>query len=262
MKAEGPIGIFDSGVGGVSIWIELRNRMPNEHTLYLSDSANAPYGKKSKEEIIALCKKNTEYLLSNGAKIIVVACNTATTNAISHLRDKYEVPFIGIEPAIKPAAFQTKAKSIGVLATAGTLSSELFAKTSDAFTGDIKVTEVIGEGLVELIENGQINSPMMTSLLQKYVDQLLEAGVDYIVLGCSHYPFLSSQLYNMLPPHVNIIDSGVAVAKQTERVLAEYDLLFNHDKAYSRFFTNGNIEVLKSVLNLPQWSLDIKKADF
>ena len=262
MKAEGPIGIFDSGVGGVSIWIELRNQMPNEHTLYLADSVNAPYGKKSKEEIIALCEKNTEFWLNEGAKIIVVACNTATTNAISHLRAKYDVPFIGIEPAIKPAAFKTKTKSIGVLATAGTLSSELFAKTSDAFTSDIKVTEVIGEGLVELIENGQIESPEMTSLLQKYVDQLLDAGVDYIVLGCSHYPFLSPQLQQMLPEHVNVIDSGVAVARQTERVLIEHELLFNHKKPANRFLTNRNIEVLSSVLKFAQWPLDINKAEF
>ena len=125
-----PIGIFDSGVGGTSIWKEIHALLPYENTIYLADSANAPYGPKGKDAIIALSEKNTEYLLNQNSKIIVVACNTATTNAIKHLRKKYDVPFIGIEPAIKPAALQTQTKAIGILATKGTLSSELFSKTS------------------------------------------------------------------------------------------------------------------------------------
>ena len=128
-----PIGFFDSGVGGTTVWREAIKLLPNENTLYLADSKNAPYGNKTKDEIIAYSEKNTEFLLEHNAKLIVVACNTATTNAISHLRDKYRIPFVGIEPAIKPAAMKTRTKSLGILATKGTLSSELFNKTSKIY---------------------------------------------------------------------------------------------------------------------------------
>jgi glutamate racemase len=143
-----PIGLFDSGVGGTSIWKEIHQLLPYENTIYLADSLNAPYGNKSREEIISFCIKNTELLLEKGCKTIVIACNTATTNAITILRERYNVPFIGIEPAIKPAALQSKTKSIGILATKGTLNSELFSLTTEEFTKDIVVTEIVGEGLV------------------------------------------------------------------------------------------------------------------
>ena len=145
------IGIFDSGVGGTSIWKEIISLLPSENTIYLSDSKNAPYGVKSKQEIIDLSIKNTEFLLHLNCKLIVVACNTATTNAIKILREKYDVPFIGIEPAIKPAALKTKTSKIGILATKGTLNSELFEKTSNTINQKIIRKEIIGKGLVELI---------------------------------------------------------------------------------------------------------------
>jgi glutamate racemase len=164
MINNNPIGLFDSGIGGTSIWKAIHQLMPNENTIYLADSKNAPYGIKSKEEIIALSKKNTELLLENNCKIIVVACNTATTNAIKELRATYDVPFIGIEPAIKPAATHSKTQTIGILATKGTLSSELFNKTASLYQ-ETNIIEQIGYGLVELIENGEINSPKMEELL-------------------------------------------------------------------------------------------------
>ena len=157
MKNENPIGLFDSGIGGTSIWKEVHALMPYENTIYLADSKNAPYGLKSKDEIVALSCKNTEFLLENNCKIIVVACNTATTNAIKELRAKYDVPFIGIEPAIKPAALHSKTQTIGILATKGTLNSELFHKSVENHP-DVKIIEQIGHGLVQLIENGDINS--------------------------------------------------------------------------------------------------------
>ena len=163
-----PIGLFDSGIGGTSIWSAIHDLMPNEDTIYLADSKNAPYGKKSKDEIIALSIKNTEFLLEMNAKIIVVACNTATTNAIKELRASYQIPFIGIEPAIKPAALNSKTQTIGILATKGTLSSELFNKAVEIYQ-DTKIVEQVGYGLVELIENGEINSPEMTKLLLSYL---------------------------------------------------------------------------------------------
>ncbi|WP_157207137.1 glutamate racemase [Mariniflexile maritimum] len=244
-----PIGIFDSGVGGTSIWTAIHALMPHENTLYLADSAHAPYGTKSKEAIIALSKKNTEYLMGQGCKIIVVACNTATTNAITVLRETYNIPFIGIEPAIKTAALQTKTQTIGILATKGTLSSELFSKTSGAFTGSIKIIEQVGEGIVELIEDGKLFSKEMKALLKLYLNPMITANIDYLVLGCTHYPYLMPLLLELLPKHVKIIDSGEAVARQTKAVLVKHDLLnLQTKKAQNRFFTNGNTRVIATLL--------------
>lgn len=247
-----PIGIFDSGIGGTSIWKEIKLLLPNENTLYLADSANAPYGLKGKEIITNLSIKNTEYLLQKDCKLIVVACNTATTNAISLLREKYQVPFIGIEPAIKPAALNSKSKAIGVLATKGTLTSELFYTTTSLYASGLKVVEQIGEGLVELIEMGKIDSQEMTSLLKSYLKPMLDANIDYLVLGCTHYPYLIPLLKELLPNHIKIIDSGEAVARQTKAVLEKHDLLNSQTiNTENQFFTNGNPEILKTILGSP-----------
>ena len=262
MSKNNPIGIFDSGVGGTSIWKEIHHLLPLEHTIYLADSANAPYGEKPSEEIIRLSVKNTEKLLEMGAKIIVVACNTATTNAISHLRSSYEVPFIGIEPAIKPAALQSRAKCIGILATKGTLSSALFAKTSDLYSRDNKIIEVVGKGLVEQIEKGQKDSPFLKSMLAELLEPMLAAGIDHLVLGCSHYPYLIPSLKEILPPHVQIIDSGMAVAKQTKVVLQSLDLLADRQQHKPEFFTNGDPQILKNIIPAPPSSFEVQQLDF
>ena len=248
MKKECPIGLFDSGVGGTSIWNEIHNLLPNENTLYLADSKNAPYGQKSKEEIIDLSFKNTEFLLNQNCKIIVVACNTATTNAIKELRTKYDVPFIGIEPAIKPAALQSKTQTIGILATKGTLNSELFHKSVANHT-DVKIIEQIGHGLVQLIENGDIDSAEMEELLKSYLNPMVEKNIDYLVLGCSHYPYLIPQIKKIIPPKIKIIDSGEAVAKQTQKILEQNNLLnLSKRKSSQIFYTNSEPEVLKNIL--------------
>ncbi len=248
MKAN-PIGIFDSGVGGTSIWNEIHTLMPNEVTIYLADSLNAPYGEKPKDEIVRLSIKNTEFLLDQGCKIIVVACNTATTNAIDYLRKNYKVPFIGIEPAIKPAALQSKSKTVGVLATKGTLSSGLFHSTSENHANGIKIIEQEGRGLVELIESGKIDGTEMHSLLEKFIAPMLAEGIDYLVLGCTHYPYLIPKLKTMLPEHVKIIDSGEAVARQTKAILEQEDILNDSiNKGSAIFRTNGNLTVLENFL--------------
>ncbi|WP_242202840.1 glutamate racemase [Aestuariivivens insulae] len=244
-----PIGIFDSGVGGTSIWKEIHQLLPYENTIYLADSANAPYGIKSKQTIIDLSVKNTQFLLEKNSKLIVVACNTATTNAIDYLRQTFDVPFIGIEPAIKPAALQTKTQTVGILATKGTLSSSLFSKTSTLFASNIKVVEQIGDGIVELIEQGKLYSNEMVSLLKLYLKPMLDANIDYLVLGCTHYRYLMPLLLDLLPKHVKIIDSGEAVARQTKAVLEQHQLLNSLKvKAQLHFFTNGNPEVMESLL--------------
>ncbi len=236
-----PIGIFDSGIGGISIWKEIVALLPNEHTIYLADSKNAPYGQKTKEEIIALSIKNTEYLLSRGCKIIVVACNTATTNAINYLRKHYAISFIGIEPAIKPAALHSKTKSIGILATKGTLNSDLFAKTSDKLDDEVTIIEQIGEGLVPLIESGNINSKEMDKLLSKYIYNLMNKNIDYLVLGCTHYPFLIPKIIKIVGSKITIIDSGEAVARQTHAVLKKLNLL-NDSKELGNHMLYSNLD--------------------
>lgn len=258
-----PIGFFDSGVGGTSIWKEVIQLLPHENSIYLADSKNAPYGEKSREEIIELSKKNTEKLLNMGCKLIVVACNTATTNAIKWLRSNYDVPFIGIEPAIKPAALMSKAKSIGILATKGTLSSELFAKTSELYSKDIKITEVVGHGLVKLIEKGNLESIEMEKLLLDLVQPFIKEKIDFLVLGCSHYPYLLPQLERILPKDVAIIDSGQAVARQTRSILKELNLLNEHNEFPKHLlYSNINAMVLRNLAKTSKINAEIFEADF
>jgi glutamate racemase len=247
---NGPIGIFDSGIGGTSIWREINKMLPNESTIYLADSRNAPYGEKSKEQILQLSIKNVEYLLKKGCKLIVVACNTATTNAIKELRAAYSVPMIGIEPAIKPAALNSKTKTVGVLATKGTLSSDLFNSTSEIHANGIKVLDQVGSGLVELIEKGEVHTSETKALLQRYLEPMLSKGMDQLVLGCTHYPYLIPLLKEILPDTIRIIDSGEGVARQTRNVLQRNNLLTGSDGENSahQFFTNGDVDVLKYFL--------------
>jgi len=257
MDNKQPIGVFDSGIGGTSIWKEIHNLLPNEKTIYLADSKNAPYGEKSKEEIIQLSMKNTDFLLNMNCKLIVVACNTATTNAIRELRAHYSVPFIGIEPAIKPAAIHSRTQVIGILATKGTLNSELFNKTTEMFH-HTKIIEQIGYGLVELIENGQMESPEMTQLLHSYLNPMIEANIDFLVLGCSHYPYLIPQIRKIIPDHIHIIDSGLAVARQTQNLLKEIG--FNQDNNNKPiFYTNTNPKVLQTILGS---TYNVQEKDF
>jgi glutamate racemase len=258
-----PLGIFDSGIGGTSIWKEVVKLLPNENTIYLADSKNAPYGEKSSEEIIALSVKNTEFLLSKGCKLIIVACNTATTNAIDFLRKNYTIPFIGIEPAIKPAALLSKTGAIGILATKGTLSSKLFEKTTKEYTKNITTIEQDGEGLVPLIEEGKLNSPEINELLTTYLKPMLQFNIDHLVLGCTHYPYLIPQIKKIIGENITIIDSGEAVAKQTKAILEKHNLLLTSStKSHHQFYTNAETKVLKEILNDVCVEFSIEKLDF
>ncbi len=245
-NCNSPIGIFDSGLGGLSICKEIIELLPNERIVYLADSKNAPYGQKSKQDIINLSVKNTELLISYGCKMVVVACNTATTNAISLLRERYSVPFIGIEPAIKPAVLNSTTNKIGILATKGTLNSELFLLTSKQYREEIDFIEVEGKDLVPLIEAGKIVETK--PLLEEYVGEMVKKGVDKIVLGCSHYPFLIPEIKKIIPNHIQIIDSGEAVARQTMNVLSENKLLNDSPEVKKEFYTNGDESLLKFFL--------------
>lgn len=246
--SDQPIGIFDSGIGGTSIMREVVKLLPNENIIYLADSKNAPYGQKSKAQILELCIKNVDWLLKANCKLIIVACNTATTNAIKELRSKYDVPFIGIEPAIKPAALNSKTRKIGVLATKGTLSSELFCETSEKLSKHSEIIEVVGKGLVEYIEAGNFETHELQILLERFLTPLVKANIDYLVLGCSHYPFLIPILKKILPKSIKIIDSGWAVANQTKQVLLNNCILNGMvGEPKIVFFTNKNQKTIYTI---------------
>ncbi len=243
-----PIGFFDSGLGGLSIFKAINRLLPHESTIYIADSKNAPYGKKGKEKIIELSKQNTDFLLAQGVKIIVVACNTATTNAIDYLRQHYNVPFIGIEPATKVAATHTKTNNVGVLATQGTLSSEKFLNTSQPFRKQVNFIEREGAGLVELIEQNRVEDTV--GLLKKYLLPMLQHNIDHLVLGCTHYPFLIPEIKKILPPDIAILEPGQAVAKHTKNILSERHLLSSGNNTPTHiFYTNSNRKILKQFID-------------
>ena len=214
------IGVYDSGIGGLSVWKELIRVMPSENYFYVSDAGHCPYGPKSKEEITARAKAVTEYLISKGAEMIVVACNTATAAAIEYLRGHYPIPFVGMEPAVKPAAINTKTGAIGVLATKGTFKGELYLRTLHKFASNAKVIEQVGEGLVELVESGDTRSEKARELVGKYVIPMIRQGADHIVLGCTHYPFLEETIREFTSNNVTIVNPAPAVAKRAAEVLS------------------------------------------
>lgn len=244
------IGFFDSGIGGITIWESVNRLLPNENTIYLADSKNSPYGKKPNDELINISKENVEFLINKKCKLIVVACNTATTNSINFLRKSYNLPFIGIEPAIKPAALNTKTGKIGVLATKGTLGSSLFEKTSNIHGQNVEIIEQHGLGLVELIEKGIYSGSKIDSLLKEYLNPMLENNIDKLVLGCTHYPLIKKSIKKIINESINIIECSEAVALQTERVLTKSNLINSGtEKSKKLFYTNGDKNVLNSLLN-------------
>ncbi len=220
-----PIGIFDSGVGGLCVVREIQNLLPLESIHYFADSRNCPYGSKSMEDAMALTQKNIEFLLDLKCKLIVIACNTVTAVAIDQLRSRYPVPFIGMEPAIKPAVQKTRTKKIGVLATQNTFNGKLFKQTFEKYAKDTEVFIQPGYGLVELVEKGEEDSEHARELLEGYLLPMMEKGVDTLVLGCTHYPFLKNRIQQIVADRMQIIDPSDAVAIQTKRVLTDHDLL-------------------------------------
>jgi glutamate racemase len=249
MNKYSPIGIFDSGIGGLSVLRALRKELPLESFIYMADSGNAPYGRLSADEIIKLSSKNTEFLINKNAKLIVVACNTATGAAIKHLRESYSVPFVGMEPAVKPAALLSKTGKIGVLATARTFEADHFNSTVDRYTGDVDVTVKVGDGLVELVEKGMLDTPELMNMLEEYLAPLIKEGIDQLVLGCTHYPFLTSAIRKIIPESIVIHDPAPAVASQTRRVLSKYNGLVSDKKLLEdEFYSSGNRSVLDEML--------------
>lgn len=220
-----PIGVFDSGLGGITVMQELVKRLPQEDFLYVADSGHCPYGGKSAEEITARARAITEALLARGAKLIVVACNTATIAAIETLRADYPVSFVGMEPAVKPAAARTYSGVIGVLATGAALAGEKLHKLIREHAGGVRVITQPCPGLVERVELGDLNGPQTRQLVERYTQPLLESGADVLVLGCTHYPFLRPLIAEVVGPRVVIMDTGEAVSRRTEALLLAEGLL-------------------------------------
>ena len=247
-----PIGVFDSGVGGISVLKHIRALLPQEDLLYFADSRYAPYGNKSQEFICERSFYLADFLIEQGAKALVVACNTATAAAIGALREKYDLPIIGMEPAIKPAAAATRTGVVGVLATVGTLQSAQFAALLENYGQGVKVVTEGCPGLVECIERGELETSETRDLLEGYLKPLLHAGADTIVLGCTHYPFVRPLIEEIVGFDITLIDTGAAVARQLQKRLSE-STLFNQSRVSGcvRFWSNSSSgDVEKVVLRL------------
>lgn len=216
------IGIFDSGLGGLSVWQALYDALPNESLIYLGDGKRCPYGSRSEEEVRRFTEEAVEMLLSEGCKLIVLACNTATAVAIKCLREKYPtVPFVGLEPAVKPAALTTKTGVIGVLATERSLQGDHFRRNEEKYGSEVKILKAVGEGFVEAVERNEEHTPETEALVRKAVEPLVAGGADKIVLGCTHYPFLRDVIARVAGEKVDIIDSSEAVARRVATLLDE-----------------------------------------
>ncbi len=237
------IGILDSGVGGLSVLLEIRKLLPENHVLYIGDSAWCPYGTKSSEQILERVSALTELLMTQGAQIIVIACNSATIHTIEQLRKRYAIPFVGMEPAIKPAAAATHSGVIGVLATEASLAGSKFHRLLDTHGEGAQVITTPCPEFVETVERGILEGEDVESSIDAITRPLLQQGVDTLVLGCTHYPFLKSTIQSLVGPEVRLIDTGEAVARRTKDLLIQR----GGDSA-TEVFTTGCLEQLRRIL--------------
>jgi glutamate racemase len=251
MSNSSPIGIFDSGVGGLSVWREIARQLPHEDTIYFADQIHIPYGPRSLQEIRSFSETITRFLLERGCKLIVVACNAASAAALKYLRATFPlVPFVGMEPAVKPAAETTHTGVVGVLATPATFQGELFASVVERFANGVHLVKEVCPGLVQQIEAGRLNTPDTLAMLDWFLRPIREAGADTIVLGCTHYPFVIEAI-RQLAPGVNVIDPAPAVARQVDRVLRTRGWLRTEDRAGDhRFITSGDLDRYQASLRL------------
>ena len=248
-RATDPIGVFDSGVGGVSVLLEIQRLLPAEDLIYVADSAHAPYGDKPVEEIQDRAFRIVEFLLAQQVKAIVVACNTATGVAVEALRARWSLPFVAIEPAVKPAAAATKTGIVGVLATRQTIASPRFARLAETWATGAQILAQPCPGLVEQIERGELTTERTRTLIASFVRPLVEQGADTLVLGCTHYPFVQPLIAETAGPGVTIINPAAAVARELRRRLTESNLLAPAAHAGStRYRTSGTPEHLADML--------------
>ncbi|MCK9254309.1 MAG: glutamate racemase [Bacteroidales bacterium] len=245
-----PIGVLDSGIGGLTVLKVLSLSLPNEDFIYYADSKNAPYGTKSVDEIYILVDKIIKFLINKKCKLIVIACNTATAAVVSDMRKKYKIPIVGLEPAVKPACLNTKTNNIGVLATEGTFRGQLFIETSEKYKNYVNIHLQVAKGLVELAENGVFDGEEVENILKKYIKPFIEHNVDHIVLGCTHYPFFTPIIKKITNNKIKIIDSAEAVARRTKDLLMTNS---NYRKEANRqnikIYTSANKGTITNVAN-------------
>jgi glutamate racemase len=237
---DGPIGLFDSGIGGLSVLAAVQRRLPHEQIIYLADQAHIPYGSRSREELQHLTIAGVRWLLDQGAKLIVIACNSASAAALDLLRQTFPAtPFVGMVPAVKPAVQLTHTGVVGVLATEATIAGGLLHSVVDRYAADVQVLLQPCPGLADAIEHGELHSAK--ALVKQYVQPLTNAGADTLVLGCTHYPLLANQIQAVAGAHVVLVDSAPAIAEQTARLLAVYQLQrTQYSRPAQRFATTGN----------------------
>jgi len=275
-SADAPIGIFDSGIGGLSVAQEIANYLPNERIVYFADTAHVPYGPRTDQNIRELTAQAVEWLYRQGCKIVVVACNTASAFSLDYLRDHYgeNFPIVGLVPALKPAVLQTQSKVVSVLATPATFRGQLIKDVIQHFAepAGVEVLTITNLDLVPLVEAGCYNSLECKRSLQKVLDPVVEQGADYLVLGCTHYPYLKKSILELYGSKLNLIDSGLAVARQTARILFKNELISTTSQEnlirIQCFVSGQNAEELKDVLqHLLQpkitWSIEniVEKLD-
>jgi glutamate racemase len=250
MTQPQPIGVFDSGVGGLSVWREIARQLPHEDTIYFADQIHIPYGPRSLDQIRLFSEAITRFLLDRGCKLIVVACNTASAAALKYLRATFpEIPFVGMEPAVKPAAESTQTGVVGVLATPATFQGELFASGVERFANSVKLINQVCPGLVEQIEAGELNTLKTRELLDRFLRPIRSANADTIVLACTHYPFVIDGIRAAMPG-VNVIDPAPAIARQVDRVLRERGLTTVSDtSARYQFHTSGELLRFRNILS-------------
>lgn len=250
---DGPIGVFDSGVGGLSVWREILRALPREDTIYFADQAHVPYGPRGETEIRSFCDVITRYLLDAHCKAIVVACNTASAAALKHLRETFpQVPTIGMEPAVKPAAALTRNGVVGIMATPATFQGRLFKATAGRHASDIRLINQVCDGLAEQVEAGHLEGPDTQALLRRCLAPILAAGADTVVLACSHYPFVIEPIRDIVGPGVTVIDPAPAIARHLGDVLAVQGLQRDGQRQGTHaFVTSGDAaHFAKSLLRL------------
>jgi glutamate racemase len=246
-----PIGIFDSGVGGLSVLRSLRQLLPAEPLIYLADQAHVPYGKRPLEQVRAFSEQITRFMLGEGTKLIVVACNAASAAGLQYLRQVFpQVPFVGMEPAVKPAAEQTHSGVVGVLATPATFQGALYASVVERFANGVSLLQSTCPGLVEQIEAGDLDGPVTRRILEEALGPMLEQGIDTVVLGCTHYPFVIPLIETIVGPLVRVIDPAPAVARQVARLLDERGLIRKGKRTGGmRFVTTGDVQTMQVALS-------------
>lgn len=249
-----PIGVFDSGLGGLTVWRELRRALTNESLIYFGDGKNCPYGPRPYQEVVGYVDQAVRFLLDKDIKLLVVACNAATTAAIDYLRDTYSIPFVGMEPAVKPAALASKSGVIGILATEATLRGGLYRNTASKYEDRVKIITAVGEGFVELVESDAEDTPEARNVVKSVMREMLEAGADQIVLGCTHYPFLSQAINDVIAEtvpngSVELVDPAPAVERRVRYLLQEQDIAASEDnKPFYEFYTAADSDYLDKVI--------------